>query len=393
MDARTSSTTGATRTTGDGVLFVDDEPRILKALTRICRGEGYAIRTAETAEKALRILESEPVTVVVSDQQMPGTQGTALLARVREQFPDTLRILLTGNTEMQVAVAAINHGEVYRLLTKPWNDDELRATLRQALETHHMRREIERLDVLTREQNVELQQLNRGLEERVRERTQQVKQKHADLRRAYIETVRALAEAVDAKDSYTRGHSERVAVYAARLAERLGESRTFVERLYLAGLLHDIGKIGVPDAILGKPGKLTREEYARMQDHPEIGARILEPVSFLADVVPGVRHHHEWYDGSARGYPDRLRGSHIPYPSRILLVADTVEAMTSDRPYRRARSMDAVCDEIERFKGSQLDPRVADCFLEMADHEGEGFLQRTSKFDLECFLGEIGDRT
>ena len=291
---------------------------------------------------------------------------------------------------MQVAVEANNDGEVYRLLTKPWNDDELRATVRQALETHHMRREIERLNRLTREQNIELQQMNAGLGERVLERTREVKQKHAELQRAYIETVRALAEAVDAKDAYTRGHSERVAVYAARIAERLGSNRAFVERLYLAGLLHDIGKIGVPDAILCKPGRLTRKEYARMQRHPEIGARILEPVSFLGDIVPWVRHHHEWYDGSALGYPDRLRAGDIPYPSRIILVADTVEAMTSDRPYRRALPMDAVCDEIERFKGSQFDPVVADRFLEIAEGEGDGFLERASKFDLECFLGEIG---
>jgi putative nucleotidyltransferase with HDIG domain len=297
-----------------------------------------------------------------------------------------VRILLTGHTEIGVAIDAINQGEIFRLLTKPWNDDELRATVRQALADCAIRAEIARLNSLTQAQNASLQEMNHSLERKVAERTSELEAKNRELRTAYLSTVRALSEAVDAKDPYTRGHSERVGVYASRLARELGCKREFIERIYLAGLLHDIGKIGVPDAIIGKPDKLTGAEYELMKHHPEIGARILEPVKFLADIVPCVRHHHEWYDGSERGYPERLAATEIPYPSRIILVADTVEAMTSDRPYRKALPFARVIEEIERFRGTQFDPAAADAFLRLAEREEEAFLETASKFDIEDFV-------
>ena len=206
--------------------------------------------------------------------------------------------------------------------------------MRQAFDHFDLKEEIKRLNQVTREQNFKLQDMNRNLEYKVRERTKQLAEKHSELRTAYVQTIRALAEAVDAKDAYTRGHSERVGVYASKIAREIGLPRELIERVYIAGLLHDVGKIGIRDYVITKPDRLTAEEYEEIKRHPEIGAKILEPVSFLADVVECVRHHHEWYDGSERGYPDRLRGDRIPLPSRIILVADTVEAMTSDRPYR-----------------------------------------------------------
>ena len=371
-----------------GVLFVDDEVIIRKTLARQFRKEPVNVFTADSAAAALDLLAAESIQVVVTDQQMPGTTGVRLLAQVREQHPDVIRIMLTGYAEMNVAVNAINQGEVYRLMTKPWNEDELRAMIRQALDTHEMRREITRLNRVTRKQNRVLEELNRDLEAKVEARTHEVRAKHQELRTAYMSTVRALAEAIDAKDTYTRGHSERVAIYASRIARELGCKRQFIERIYLAGLLHDVGKIGVPDAIITKPGALTREEYDVMKRHPAIGARILEPVSFLSDVVPCVRHHHEWFDGSDRGYPDRLRGLEIPYPSRIILVADTVEAMSSDRPYRKAQPFSAVTAEIDRYQGTQFDPEAAQAFLALAEREGEDFIEHASKFDLDKFLRE-----
>jgi len=312
--------------------------------------------------------------------------GVKLLAQVRERFPDVVRIMLTGYTELDVAVEAINHGQIYRLLTKPWDDRELRATVRQALDDWSMREEIRRLNRVAQAQNEALHELNASLERKIDERTGELHQKNLELRKAYVSTVRALSEAVDAKDPYTRGHSERVGVYASRIARELGCKLDFIERIYLAGLLHDIGKIGIPDAIIGKPDRLTPEEYALMKRHPEIGARILEPVDFLADIVPCVRHHHEWYDGSSRGYPDRLIATAIPYPSRIILVADTVEAMTSDRPYRKALPLDRVIEEIAEFSGTQFDPEVAAAFIRIAEREEEAFLETASKFDIEAFV-------
>jgi response regulator RpfG family c-di-GMP phosphodiesterase len=374
-----------------GLLFVDDEVNILKALKRLFRNEPVHVYTAQSATEALTLLDRESIEIVVSDQRMPGLSGAELLAKVRERKPEILRMMLTGYTNMDVAVEAINRGEVYRLITKPWNDNELRLTIRQGLQTVRMQQEIERLNRITIEQNRTLQEMNRTLETKVLDRTKEVQEKHRELRLAYVSTVRALAEAIDAKDTYTRGHSERVAIYSTRIAEELSCDKLFIERIYLGGLLHDVGKIGVPDAIISKPGRLTPEEYGQMKRHPAIGARILEPVSFLSDLVPCVRHHHEWYDGSSRGYPDRLKADQIPFLSRIILVADTVEAMTADRPYRVALSLDAVVKEIEDFSGTQFDPVCAQAFLGLIKREGEAFLETASAFDIEAFLEDTGE--
>ncbi len=376
-----------------GVLFVDDEVNILKALTRLFRSEPVRVHTAGSGDEALALLATQPIRVIVSDQRMPGMPGVKLLAKVRERWPDVVRIMLTGYTEIDVAVEAINHGEIYRMLTKPWDDWSLRATVRQALDDWTIRDEVRRLNQLTQQQNGALQEMNASLERKVAERTRELEQRNLELRKAYLSTVRALSEAVDAKDPYTRGHSERVGVYASRIARELACEPPFVERIYLAGLLHDIGKIGIPDAIIGKASPLSPEEYEVMKRHPEIGARILETVDFLSDVAPCVRHHHEWYDGSLRGYPDQLVSSSIPYASRIILVADTVEAMTSDRPYRRALPFERVVDEITLFRGTQFDPEVADAFLRLAEREEVEFIETASKFDLEDFLtGLRGNR-
>jgi putative nucleotidyltransferase with HDIG domain len=368
------------------VLFVDDEVNILRAVQRLLRNEPCRVLTASRGPEALELLASESAQVVVSDQRMPEMNGVELLLAIRDRHPDAVRMMLTGYTEMNVAVEAINHGEIYRLITKPWNDEELKATLRQAFDHYDLKSEIRRLNQVTREQNLRLQDMNRTLEAKVRDRTKQLADKNQELRIGYVQTIRALAEAVDAKDAYTRGHSERVGVYASKLGRELGLPRELIERIYISGLLHDVGKIGVRDAIITKPDRLTFEEYEEIKRHPEIGARILQPVAFLADVVPCVRHHHEWYDGSDRGYPSRLVGDQIPLPSRIILVSDTVEAMTSDRPYRRGLPLDKVVEELFRFSGTQFDPNCVDAMLRLLEREGEAFLSRDQKFDIHAFL-------
>jgi len=368
------------------VLFVDDEVNILKAVQRLFRNEPFRVLAASRAREALELLENESPQVVVTDQRMPEMSGVDLLSAVRERHPDVVRMMLTGYTEIDVAVEAINRGAIYRLITKPWNDEELKATIRQALEQHELKREIKRLNQVTREQNFKLQDMNRTLEAKVGDRTRQLADKHRQLKTGYIETIRALAEAVDAKDAYTRGHSERVGVYATKVAREMGMARERIERVYIAGLLHDVGKIGVRDAVITKPDRLTDEEYEEIKAHPIIGARILEPISFLADVVPCVRHHHEWYDGSTRGYPDQLRGDQIPLGSRVILVADTLEAMTSDRPYRKGLPLETVLAELHKYSGSQFDPVCVDAMLRLLNREGEEFLSRDEQFDIFAFL-------
>jgi response regulator RpfG family c-di-GMP phosphodiesterase len=368
------------------VLFVDDEVNILKALQRLLRNEPMNVLTAPRPEQALELLEREDAQVVVTDQRMPDMSGVDMLSLIRERNPNIVRMMLTGYTEMNIAVEAINRGEIFRLITKPWNDDELKATLRQAFDHYDLKREIKRLNQVTREQNFKLQDMNKNLEAKVRERTRQLAEKNDELRTGYVQTVRALAEAIDAKDAYTRGHSERVGVYASRIARQLGMRKEMIERVYISGILHDVGKIGVPDAIITKPARLTPEEYEEINKHPEIGARILEPVEFLADVVPCVRHHHEWFDGSECGYPYGLRGEQIPLPSRIILVADTVEAMSSNRPYRNGLPLDVVVRELHKYSGSQFDPEVVGALMKLLDDEGDEFIQTHQKFDIYAFL-------
>jgi len=368
------------------VLFVDDEVNILKAIQRLLRNEQMTVLTASRPQEALELLDRAEAQLVVSDQRMPEMSGVDLLSSVRERHPDMVRMMLTGYTEMNIAVEAINKGEIYRLITKPWNDDELKATLRQAFDHYDLKREIKRLNQVTREQNFKLQDMNKNLEGKVRDRTRQLDVKNKELRTAYIQTIRALAEAIDAKDAYTRGHSERVAVYASRIAREMSLDRQLIERVYFAGLLHDVGKIGIPDAIITKPARLDPAEYEEIKKHPEIGAKILEPVEFLSAIVPCVRHHHEWFDGSDRGYPDRLVADAIPLPSRVILVADTVEAMTSDRPYRKALDTEAVIRELHKFSGSQFDPVVVKAFLRLLEAEGDAFISKNQKFDIYAFI-------
>jgi response regulator RpfG family c-di-GMP phosphodiesterase len=368
------------------VLFVDDEVNILKAVQRLLRDQHMEVLYASRAQEALDLMNRHPVQVVVTDQRMPEMSGVDLLSAVRERHPDVVRMMLTGYTEMTIAVDAINRGEIFRLITKPWNDDELKATLRQACDHYDLKKEITRLNQVTREQNFKLQDMNRNLEEKVRERTKQLADKHRELRTAYVETIKALAEAVDAKDAYTRGHSERVGVYSSKITAELGFPKEFIERVYIAGLLHDVGKIGVRDEVIIKPGRLNAEEYREIMEHPEVGAKILEPVSFLADIVPCVRHHHEWFDGYDRGYPHRLRADQIPLPSRIILVADTVESMTSHRPYRRAMSLEEVVRELQKYSGSQFDPVCVDSMLRLLEREGESFIRKDQKFNIYEFI-------
>lgn len=368
------------------VLFVDDEINILKAIQRLLRHEDMNVLCASGGSEALALLEQDPAQVVVTDQRMPDMCGVDLLSAVRERWPDVVRIMLTGYTEMDIAVEAINRGEIYRLITKPWQDDELRATLHQAFDHHALKSEIRRLNQVSHEQNFRLQDMNRNLEHKVRDRTHQLADKHRELRQAYVQTVGALAEAIDAKDAGTRGHSERVALFSSKLAREMDFTVEFIERVYIAGLLHDVGKIGIPDAVILKPAKLDPDEYEQIKRHPAIGAKILERVDFLKDIAPCVRHHHEWFDGSSRGYPDRLAGNRIPLPSRLILVCDTIEAMTSDRPYRKGLPFERVFDELTKYSGSQFDPDCVTAMLRLLEREGPDFIRRDQTFDIYEFI-------
>lgn len=343
--------------TAHTVLFVDDEPNILRALQRLLRTEDMQVLCAACPQEALEILDRQPVQVLVSDQHMPEMSGVDLLSQACELHPDLVPMMLTGGAHTGVAGEATDRGEIFRLMTKPWNRDELRAALRHAFAHADVESAIERLRAVTREQ-----------------------------RPGCVRMIAALAKAVDARDACTRGHSERVGAYASKLAQEMGHGSALIERVYIAGLLHDVGGVGMRDTLIPKPSGLTPTEFAEVERHPEIGAKILERVEILADIVPCVRHHHEWFDGCDRGYPLRLQGDQIPLPARIIGVAEAVEAMTGDRPYRKALPMNAVFAELTQYSGRQFDPRCVDAMLRLLDREGERFIHPDQPLELDAVL-------
>jgi response regulator RpfG family c-di-GMP phosphodiesterase len=321
------------------ILVVDDEALLRQVLTRLLTGAGYLCREAASAPAAIETLNREPVDLVVSDIQMPGMDGTQLLAEVRRRWPDTGVVMVTAVSDVQTAVACLNQGAL-DYVGKPFQVDEVLARVRQALDKRRL--QIENRDY----------QLN--LEHKVRIQADRI----AEL---FLQAVQSLAHALEAKDPYTRGHSARVRDYSEATARAMGLDTTLVAEVRLGAELHDIGKIGVRESVLLKPGRLTDDEYMHILEHTIIGERILSPlVREHPLALRIVRSHHERLDG--RGFPDHLRGEEIPLPARVVTVADTFDAMTTARPYRTARSPEAALEELRRCVGSQLDRDAVDAF-------------------------------
>jgi response regulator RpfG family c-di-GMP phosphodiesterase len=340
---------------GDRVLIVDDDELILKALSRILESAGFEPRCFLAPEAALEAIEAESPVVVISDYMMPTMDGVAFLKAARARFPAAVRILCTAAEDFRVALQAVNTGEVFRIISKPWHQQELLGTVQQAADSSRLRRENERLTAEVQRQNGQLREVNLRLEEMVQQRTQ-----------ALLE---GLIAALDYRDAETQWHSRRVSLYARRLAEALGMGEPELTVIEHGALLHDIGKIGVRDLVLLKPGPLTSEEWSEMRRHPELGWALLQRVDYLRPASAIVLQHQEKWDGT--GYPRRLGGEEIVIGARIFHVVDTLDAITSDRPYRRSRPFSEARAEISRCRGSQFDPVVVDAFLAVAPEDWE----------------------
>ena len=321
-------------------LVVDDEPGVRSVLVRLLTSRGYEVREAVNGREAVAALEREPFDLVLSDIHMPEVTGVQLLAEVRQRWPEVGVVMITGVPEVQVAVACLAQGAL-DYMGKPFQVEEALARVQQALEKR-------RLILENRDY-----QLN--LEGKVRVQADRIKE-------LFVVGVQALAHALEAKDAYTRGHSARVAAYATATARAMGLDEDLVVEVQVGGELHDIGKIGVREAVLLKPGKLAPDEYQHIKQHPVIGERILQPL--LKDkprVLAIVRSHHERPDG--RGFPDGLVGAVIPLAARITAVGDTFDAMTTARPYRAPRPAAEALNELVRFSGTQFDPDAVQGFL------------------------------
>jgi putative nucleotidyltransferase with HDIG domain len=334
------------------ILIVDDDGSVRDVIAVLLGEEGYACSTVSSAEAALDAARQTEFPLVISDVRMPGRDGFWLLERMRDSHPDTAVVMLTAYGDTEAAVECLRNGAADYLL-KPPKVTELIRAIERALG----RRRLE----LAR------QKYRRSLENRVREKTAELSRALRDLEATYSQTLWSLVAALDAREHETGDHSQRVVRYSLAVARRLSLPERELPDLGRGALLHDIGKIGVPDAILLKPGKLDEAEWAEMKRHPRIGYEILRSIDFLERSAEVVLSHQERWDGG--GYPRGLRGEEIPIAARIFAIADTYDAMTSDRPYRRALSAEAARDEIARCAGTQFDRRCAEAFLAMPHGE------------------------
>ena len=355
------------------VLLVDDEPSVLSALRRLFRTQGYRIEQATSGADALALMRDTPVDLVVSDMRMPGMDGAAFLAQVRSLYPSVARILLTGYADITATIAAINQGAIHRYIAKPWDDQEMLMVVGEALRRRELELENARLLSITQAQNDALAALNQSLEERVNERTEALARSNRDLAQAHREiedqftlAVTVFSGLLEMRQDGIAGHARRVADLAQRTAARLGLDAAAQREVQLAALLHDIGKIGFPDAMLGKPvSKFSTDEVARYQRHPADGEAALMPLDKLQGVAAIVRQHHERFDG--RGFPDGLRGPGILLGARILAAASDYDGLTSGSLAERVYPADAAKAALREAVNSRYDPRVVEALLAEAD--------------------------
>ncbi|MEE2903612.1 MAG: HD domain-containing phosphohydrolase [Myxococcota bacterium] len=334
------------------LLVVDDDEAVRRIVAELLQEEGYEPAIAASAEEALELLSKNQFELVISDIKMPGADGLALLRNLRESHPETAVIMMTGFGQIESAVEALKLG-ASDYLTKPVRLAALTESVLTAL--NH------------RFENLEAANYQKSLEGDVASKTRELEQAYAQINETYKLTLEALVTALDARECETGHHSQRVVKYSLAIGQKLGLSTEELEQLARGALLHDIGKIGVPDSILLKPGPLTDDEWVEMKKHPEIGARILSDIEFLQDASEIVMTHQEQWNGD--GYPAGLTGEDIPLGSRIFAVADALDAIVSDRPYRKGRSLSYAREEIERYAGRQFDPQVVQAFLSLTDEE------------------------
>ena len=306
------------------ILLVDDEENNLMLLYRTLRGKYDIVKTTSPLD-AIELMKTQTFHLILSDHKMPEMDGVELLKHVYENYPETVRILVTAFSDISILIGSINDAKIYRYIKKPFNPTELELVVDAGLEYFQLKKDNEVL-------------IN-------------------DLKELFTGTIKAIIEALDAKDSYT------VTYYSLKLAEKIGLSPVEHGRIELAGLLHDIGMIGVSDDVLLKTERLTEYEFNEIKSHVNHGVRILEDIKQLKDVITIIKYHHEHFDGN--GYPYGIKGEEIPISSRIIAIADAYDGMVSNRAYRQAMQPEAALNVLENLAGKQFDPQLVQAFKEI----------------------------
>ena len=354
------------------ILVVDDENHVRSMIGSTLERQGYDVQLAASGHEALEILERNAFDLVLTDIVMQDGNGITLLDSIHAQQPQLPVVMVTAIHDIGVAIDSMRRG-AYDYLLKPFEREHLASTVERALDH--------------RQALQESHNYQQSLEQVVRARTEMLRQAMEDLEHSYDVTLEALGDALDLKDSETEGHSKRVTAYTIALARAMGVAPAEIKVIARGAFLHDIGKMAIPDEILRKPGTLNPDEMGVMRDHCTRGYHMLRKIPFLAEAAEIVFSHQEHYDGN--GYPSRLRGAEIPIGARMFAVADALDAITSDRPYRRARNFDVAREEILRCSGTQFDPGVVEVFLKIPNDlwhelrsEITGQNKRFSTFDI-----------
>ena len=335
------------------IIAVDDEIGIIDSLSVFLKRTDYEFVGITDPVEAIETIKREHFDLMLLDFMMTPLHGDEVVEEIRKFNKELYILLLTGHKDLAPPLETIKRLDIQGYCEKSDKFDQLLLLIESGIKSIKQMQEIKRI-------NDELEETNEKLEQ------------------AYLESVQTLRYTVEAKDTYTRGHSDRVSEFSVLIGRKLGLPEEQLKILRIGGLFHDIGKIGIPDSILQKNAKLTDDEYSEIKNHPSIGAHILGAASIFKDIIPIVKHHHERYDG--KGYPSGLAGENIPYLARITAVADTFDAMTSKRSYRDALDLQYVKDEFERCKGTQFDPQIAEVFINILNNDFEKIKEIQNKY-------------
>ena len=344
------------------LLCVDDEPNILSSLRRLFRQGGYQVAVADGGAAGLQALENEHFDLVISDMRMPEMDGAQFLAQVRARWPDTIRILLTGYADIASTVDAINKGQIFRYISKPWDDNDMLLVVRHALERKALEREKTRLEALTLRQNEELKELNASLEVKVQARTVELAGANEKLKNSFLTSIKVFANLIDLREATLAGHSRRVADLSRKIANKLELSPRDAQDVFVAGLLHDIGKIGLPDVLLTRAvTQMSGDDLGLYRKHPVKGEQSLMALEELRGVAKLIRSHHERFDG--QGYPDALAGQAIPIGARILALVNDFDGLQIGIVGSRRLGPEEAKKLVVDGRGKRYDPLVVDAFL------------------------------